>query len=131
VQAARDDFHWISRFELECHLARFDSNDASGTGHALAEWRGRKVPELDFRADCSFVWSEQGREQFAGSAFKLANQNRRAEDLRHAAGGEIDCVLLFNDEFQLTGRADSRERPHTCELNAKFSAIVATVCELL
>src|SRR5882724_4989271 len=109
MQTARDDFDRIARFDLESHLASFGNNHSCCASHTLAQRRRSEVAKLDFSANRSLIGFEQWRKQFARGAFKLADENWRAQHGRHATRRKIDHMLLLDDECQLTGRADSRE----------------------
>jgi len=112
MQAARDNFHPVARFDLERDLAPFGGDHARSASHALAERRRPEMPKLNFSANRPFIRIEKWSKQFARGAFKLADQNWRAEDGWHAVGREIDHVLLLDNEFGFMGGADSGKGPH-------------------
>jgi hypothetical protein len=58
MQAARNNFDRVARFDLEDHLTSLSTNNASGTGHPLAERCRCEVSKLNFSANGPLIGIE-------------------------------------------------------------------------
>ena len=112
VQAAGDDFAFVTGGDLKRHFAVLGVNHPSSAMNGLAYGCGRKVAQLDFCANGTFVVFETTGHRFAGGAFEKADEIRRGQHGGHAVGGKINGVLRLDLESQFGCQSNSRSVFH-------------------
>src|SRR6185295_8521229 len=131
MDATRDDFERVPRFDLERDLSSLDVDDADGAGDILAKRSRCRVAQVEFDSDRAFVWFQKGLQRFASSSFQQSDEVGRAQNRRHAVRREVDDMLLLDEETKLTHGADFRTGLHARKYFLKVIIVCAAACSEL
>src|SRR5262249_3920126 len=106
VQAARNQFVFVSRFDLEGRLTPLGLNDPGRAGHSSSRRGRRKMTQLNLDSDRTLVGFEKRLNSFPRGAFQQTDQSGSAQHSGHPLGRKIDQVQGFYHKPQLVRRAD-------------------------
>ena len=91
-------------------------DDPRGAGHGGAGRRRREVAQVYLRAHGAFVLVEKRMQRLARGALNERDESGRAQHDGHPARGEINDMLLRDEELHLASRADFGTGFHFCSI---------------
>ena len=112
MDAARNDFERVPRFDLERDLSSLNVDDADGAGDILTKRSRCRVAQVEFDSDGAFIWFEKRLQRFASSSFQQSDEVGCAQNRRHAVRRKVDDMLLLDEKTKLTHGADFRTGLH-------------------
>ena len=93
VQAAHDDFVFVTGFDLELNLAAINGDDLRTAMDRLADGRRCKMANINFKPHGTLISLEMQREQMTRRAFKELDDVRRRHDGGHAVAVKFHGML--------------------------------------